>query len=268
MSLKENSPPREWLSGGLGARGWSSHTRRSTPKIERNTPLRQAPPYNPLRWQSLGRGGSYDRGPSSIRWRHRGAHAHRQGTRQAESLACRDREGISQVAARRGHPSLSRVPEAKSEPYGLLLSEGDGASPRLPSLSPHLRADMNYTEYLQSTKWKKIRKRVLGRDRGKCRLCERRASQVHHGSYDQATMDGSRIDRLYSLCRACHELISFDAVGAVRPFKAVQRKTKLLDEKSAPRKRSGKRKGRRRNLQADEIRALSLAYAFGERRKG
>lgn len=217
---------------------------------------------------SLGRGRSNDGGAPSTKRRYRGARAYLQGARQAGCLARWDREGVSQVAASPGHPSLSSGPDATSDPTGKHLSEGDGASPRLPSLSPHLWA-MGYREYLKSRKWKKIRARVLRRDKGLCRLCEtRRATQVHHRSYDVATMKGDRLEALYSVCRQCHDLLTFDVVGERRSMKEMQRKTRLLDpEKSPPRVRSGKPgRPRRRKMTIEDIRAASLEYAQGLRK--
>lgn len=137
MSAEKRSPPREAFSGGLGVPGCSGPQHRTVPKIPPRPLVRQARSLP----AAADRGRSNDGGPVPWHRRHRGARAYRQGARQAGCLARRDCEGVSQVAASPGHPSLSPGPDATSDPTGKHLSEGDGASPRLPSLSPHLWAE-------------------------------------------------------------------------------------------------------------------------------
>lgn len=75
---------------------------------------------------------------------------------------------------------------------------------------------MKYQAYLRSKTWKRIRQRVLDRDGWKCRSCGARATEVHHGAYDAATMRGETLERLYAVCRHCHEAITFDVFGLKR----------------------------------------------------
>ena len=128
----------------------------------------------------------------------------------------------------------------------------------------------DYSKYLKSRRWQKIRRRVLGRDGGKCRSCGGRATEVHHGNYDPATMQGDRIDRLYSLCRDCHEAVSLDIFGLKRPFKEVRQTTLALDAPAAPKPKRHKQRQRRgprkQKLSIDAIRALSQQYAEGKMR--
>ena len=67
----------------------------------------------------------------------------------------------------------------------------------------------NYKEYLASSDWSKIRADAIGRQPN-CILCLRPASQVHHTSYDDATLLGLAWWNLVALCNGCHESIEFD----------------------------------------------------------
>ena len=67
-----------------------------------------------------------------------------------------------------------------------------------------------YDSYLTSKMWYTIRYRVLYRDYYKCRVCEKHASQVHHGSYDLDSMTGRNLSQLFSVCADCHTNLEFD----------------------------------------------------------
>lgn len=71
-------------------------------------------------------------------------------------------------------------------------------------------SDMDYDKYLRSKFLKKIREWVLNRDDGKCRLCMRKAGEVHHKSYELDVLEGKNHEQLVSLCSRCHKLIEFD----------------------------------------------------------
>lgn len=64
---------------------------------------------------------------------------------------------------------------------------------------------LNYYDYLNSELWKKIRKNVLKRDNHLCKFCNKKATQVHHTSYDYNTMKGDDLNHLYSCCGFCHK---------------------------------------------------------------
>lgn len=66
-----------------------------------------------------------------------------------------------------------------------------------------------YRDYLSSDLWKKIRRRALNAADNACRLCRRKAWQVHHTQYDLATMKGENLVTLVALCGECHERIEF-----------------------------------------------------------
>lgn len=87
----------------------------------------------------------------------------------------------------------------------------------------------NYSDYLESQFWKRIRFLVLDRDGGSCRICARGAEVVHHRSYDIATMAGSSIDNLISLCRECHNWIEFEEGNKVSFERAEERFLELQE---------------------------------------
>lgn len=64
-------------------------------------------------------------------------------------------------------------------------------------------------DYLQSEKWRSIRRRVLDRDE-LCRMCGSVATTVHHLSYSPRVLDGLDDAQLVSLCADCHRHIEFD----------------------------------------------------------
>ena len=75
---------------------------------------------------------------------------------------------------------------------------------RLDSL--HALGFNSHTQYLRSERWSCIRQRVLERDEFRCIGCGKKANQVHHSSYDYATMSGENLLHLSSSCGKCHLL--------------------------------------------------------------
>lgn len=63
-----------------------------------------------------------------------------------------------------------------------------------------------YSKYLESSTWRKIRARVLKRDKHKCLACGAKAEVVHHVRYP-AILGQEKLDWLYSLCREHHDQI-------------------------------------------------------------
>jgi hypothetical protein len=86
----------------------------------------------------------------------------------------------------------------------------------------------NYREYLASDLWKSIRKRVMERDKGTCRICFEAASQVHHSAYTKAGLTGTAITGLYAVCRGCHEFIEFEQNGDKVGIGRVKQRVRLL----------------------------------------
>ena len=64
-----------------------------------------------------------------------------------------------------------------------------------------------YEEFLVSPEWKRIRKFILLRDDGKCRICNNPATQIHHLMY--TTKAGiyhtERLFNLIAICQPCHD---------------------------------------------------------------
>lgn len=75
----------------------------------------------------------------------------------------------------------------------------------------------SYKQYLASDLWKSIRARVLERDEFKCKVCERKASQVHHLSYGDVTIRGERLDKMEAVCGRCHLRLEMKR-GTKTPF--------------------------------------------------
>src|SRR5262245_567972 len=68
------------------------------------------------------------------------------------------------------------------------------------------RKKSEYSKYLESPTWRRIRARVLERDKHKCLACQSRATVVHHIRYPKR-LGEERLEWLYSLCAPCHDTI-------------------------------------------------------------
>jgi hypothetical protein len=64
---------------------------------------------------------------------------------------------------------------------------------------------LSYKAYLGSKLWKTIRTRVLDQFNYRCEYCSNEATQVHHSSYDMATLKGETLKHLHPVCNTCHE---------------------------------------------------------------
>ena len=64
----------------------------------------------------------------------------------------------------------------------------------------------SYAQYLESSQWKKIRRRALDRDKHKCLACGQKAEHVHHIRYPK-NLGEEKMEWLYSLCASCHNEI-------------------------------------------------------------
>lgn len=85
--------------------------------------------------------------------------------------------------------------------------------------------------YLQSKLWKKIRRRILKRDKRICVFCGAAAELVHHRNYERETLEGKSDNALVSLCTGCHSYIHFDDSGIRRTSEEADR---ILLEKNPP----------------------------------
>ena len=70
-----------------------------------------------------------------------------------------------------------------------------------------------YADYLASSLWAGIRRRVMGRDKGQCQICAEKVSAVHHQRYRKDNLLGRTLAHMFAICEECHRLIEFDANG-------------------------------------------------------
>lgn len=59
-----------------------------------------------------------------------------------------------------------------------------------------------YTAYLQSPAWQRVRARVLDRAKGRCETCGKPATQVHHLTYER--LGHEYMSDLLAVCEPCH----------------------------------------------------------------
>lgn len=143
---------------------------------------------------------------------------------------------------------------------GLICSEPE------PAGGVSVGRDMKYAAYLKSKEWRHIRRNVLRRDKWICQSCQGKATEVHHLSYDWPTLRGQRLEELMSLCRTCHEAVSYDATGVKRPMKTQRewslevRRTLRERQQRAPRLPHHQVPAKSR---IERIRELSQQYAEG-----
>ena len=106
-------------------------------------------------------------------------------------------DGIERVSEEQGHPA----------PDG-----GEGGSVLQALGSKEVRKTrreekkQRYAAYLESATWKKIRAKVLKRDKQTCLACKGRAQVVHHIRYPKK-LGEEKLEWLYSLCMNCHDEI-------------------------------------------------------------
>ena len=64
----------------------------------------------------------------------------------------------------------------------------------------------SYSDYLKSSEWKSIAKKIRKRDEFKCTKCNSSESlQVHHTSYDNIFNERNHLEDLILLCDCCHK---------------------------------------------------------------
>jgi len=66
-----------------------------------------------------------------------------------------------------------------------------------------------YKDYLKSDLWKRIRRKVLKRDKETCEICHCKGNQVHHSRYHKNDLTGKNLNFLHTICGDCHEKIEF-----------------------------------------------------------
>ena len=78
----------------------------------------------------------------------------------------------------------------------------------------------DYADYLKSDLWKRTRRRVFARSKGKCFICKSKATEVHHRFYSKRSLGGFSIRKLSAICRECHQAIEFENGRKVWPRRA------------------------------------------------
>ena len=105
----------------------------------------------------------------------------------------------------------------------------------------------SYDEYLGSELWQHIRGAVYRRDKGKCRVCGRDGSVVHHLSYAKEVMEGRDLEKLVLVCRPCHKHIEFDKYGNKRSVgKAAAAFRRMAKASQKKREKKSRNKNRKR----------------------
>lgn len=79
-----------------------------------------------------------------------------------------------------------------------------------------------YADYLKSHLWASIKRQVMDKAKGKCRLCRKEAEVVHHRRYDRDVMEGKRNCHLIALCRSCHHIVEFNQNGQKRTSRGAE----------------------------------------------
>ena len=94
------------------------------------------------------------------------------------------------------------IPKSPTNTREPNLQKQDGTTKELKSLLWDFKRD-NYHEYLQSKEWKQKRLRILRKAGFKCRKCGKKATEVHHETYER--IFNERDTDLTALCRTCHD---------------------------------------------------------------
>jgi 5-methylcytosine-specific restriction endonuclease McrA len=68
---------------------------------------------------------------------------------------------------------------------------------------------MTYSEKLKDPRWKSLRKKIIARDNGECKICGLDEElHVHHGYYAKGLSPWEyEHDSLHTLCSYCHERV-------------------------------------------------------------
>ena len=98
----------------------------------------------------------------------------------------------------------------------------------------------NYNAYLKSALWKRIRRAVI-KDK-KCVGCRRKATCVHHASYDMATMRGECTATLLPSCKYCHRRAERAGKGWPADERLAHVTFTLLAGRRAKKKKQGPRR--------------------------
>lgn len=98
----------------------------------------------------------------------------------------------------------------------------------------------SYYEYLRSPLWAEIRARVLA-DGPMCARCaKRKATQVHHRSYDKATLKGESLESLNAVCAKCHRQVERPSDVWQHPYDRLKAAGTMMLERRDPRRTAAK----------------------------
>ena len=76
----------------------------------------------------------------------------------------------------------------------------------------------NYKEYVAGVVWANIRDKVFEEKGGKCIICTRKATVIHHRLYSKEVLEGTNIIPLEPLCWDCHNRIEYGVNGEKLPL--------------------------------------------------
>lgn len=97
------------------------------------------------------------------------------------------------------------VPDWKEHPEPENWEDwGDWEELLAPSTSAHFVYGLSYHEYMQSDRWRELRRIAIDRDGGRCRVCNGdQQLEVHHRRYPKNFAEDC-LDNLTTLCAWCH----------------------------------------------------------------
>jgi 5-methylcytosine-specific restriction endonuclease McrA len=110
-------------------------------------------------------------------------------------------DGIERVSDVQSYPALRG-----GEGGSVLQALGSNERKKKLRKSRRDRRKTEYSKYLESPTWKKIRAQVLKRDGYRCRACRGQATVVHHRRYPMK-LGEERLEWLFSMCAPCHDTI-------------------------------------------------------------
>ncbi|MFA5381876.1 MAG: hypothetical protein WC356_01835 [Candidatus Micrarchaeia archaeon] len=94
-----------------------------------------------------------------------------------------------------------------------------------------------YQEYLCSDLWRKIRRKVLGREKNICQICHKNiATQIHHHNYKYETLRGDKrkLRHLVAICGDCHKKAEFSDCGDKSSLPEANERMNLPNYKICP----------------------------------
>lgn len=87
---------------------------------------------------------------------------------------------------------------------------------------------MKYKDYLQSEKWKELRKKARKRAKGKCELCGGVPFNVHHVTYPK-NLERDCLDNLLVICKKCHNKLHGIKNSKLQLMKIIEKRINWKD---------------------------------------